>query len=251
MSILDTFDPHSPEILTPSHIAAPVENCPEVFIAAFKEQVLDLIRQNYGAEEIGSVNAAFVRVPVYRFSYHGHILGCYPTLLGGPAAVGVLEELIVMGLQKLLVFGSCGALDKALTAGHIIIPSEACRDEGTSYHYLPPSDYVAIPTASRLKEILDGLGVPNIMGRVWTTDAIYRETADNCRKRREEGCLAVEMECASLAAASRFRGVEFYQFLYAADCLDGAGWDARLLGNMPAEGWEKYLRIALEAAIRL
>ena len=251
MSILDTFDPHSSEIITPSHIAPPVEGCPEIFLAAFKEQVLDLLRQNYGAQEISSMGAGGIRVPVYRFTYRGKTLGCYLTLLGGPASVGLWEEVQAKGGRKLLVFGSCGALDRELAAGHVIVPSEARRDEGTSYHYLPPSDYVKIPTAPKLRGILDGLGVPNVVGRVWTTDAFYRETADNCRKRRQEGCLAVEMECASLAACSQFRGSEFYQFLYAADCLDGADWDARLLGNMPAEGWEKYLRIALEAAVRL
>lgn len=251
MSILDTFDPHSPEILTPAHIAQPVENCPEVFIATFKEQVLDLIRQNYAAEEISSMQAGGIQVPVYRFQYQGKWLGCYHTLLGGPASVGLLEEVRIKGAKKLLLFGSCGALDETLATGHIIIPSEAYRDEGTSYHYLPPSDYVEISTAPKLKAVLDGLGVPNVMGRVWTTDAFYRETADNCRKRREDGCIAVEMECASMAAASRFRGVEFYQFLYAADCVGSTDWDARLLGNMPASGWEKYLRIALETAVRL
>ena len=248
MSILDTFDPHSPEVIRPTKMFQRLDHCPEFFIVPFKTRIIDCLLSQYGAEQICLVHG---NLPVCRFDYRGHILGCYPTQLGGPASVCLMEDLIAKGAKKFLFFGSCGALDENLAAGHLIIPSEAYRDEGTSYHYLPPSDYVAIPTASRLKEILDGLGVPNIMGRVWTTDAIYRETADNCRKRREEGCLAVEMECASLAAASRFRGVEFYQFLYAADCLDGAGWDARLLGNMPAEGWEKYLRIALEAAIRL
>ncbi len=248
MSILDTFDPHSPEVIRPTKMFQRLDHCPEFFIVPFKTRIIDCLQSQYGAEQICLVHG---NLPVCRFDYRGHILGCYPTQLGGPASVCLMEDLIAKGAKKFLFFGSCGALDENLAAGHLIIPSEAYRDEGTSYHYLPPSDYVEIPTAPRLKEILDGLGVPNIMGRVWTTDAIYRETADNCRKRREEGCLAVEMECASLAAASRFRGVEFYQFLYAADCLDGAGWDARLLGNMPAEGWEKYLRIALEAAIRL
>lgn len=251
MSILDAFDSNPESILPPTHIANPVENCPETFVVTFKENVIDLIRQNYGAEEISFMGAGGIRVPVYRFRYAGKWLGCYHTLLGGPASVGLLEEMLVKGAKKILMFGSCGTLDESLSAGHLILPSEAYRDEGTSYHYMPPSDYVEIATAPRLKAILDGLGIPCVMGRVWTTDAFYRETADHCRKRREEGCIAVEMECASMAACSRFRGAEFYQFLYAADCVAETVWEARLLGKMPASGWEKYLRIALEAAIRL
>lgn len=251
MSILDAFDPNSPEIITPAHITQPIENCPEIFIATFKEQVLDLIRENYQAEEISSMQAGGIRVPVYRFQYAGKWLGCYHTLLGGPASVGLLEEMLAKGAKKILLFGSCGTLEESLSAGHIIIPSEAYRDEGTSYHYMPPSDYVEISTASRLKCVLDQLEIPNVVGRVWTTDAFYRETAENRRKRQEDGCLAVDMECASMAACSHFRGAEFYQFLYAADCVGSTDWNPRLLGNMPASGWEKYLRIALEAAIRL
>lgn len=248
MSILDTFDPNSPEIITPSQFTQPMENCPEVFIVPFKSSVIDSLCTQYKAEQLCLIHG---NVPVCRFHYRGHILGSYQTQLGGPFSVCLMEDLIAKGAKKFLFFGSCGALDQTLATNHIVIPSEAYRDEGTSYHYMPPSDYVEIPTALKLKAILDSLEIPNVVGKVWTTDAFFRETAENCRKRREEGCIAVDMECASLAAASRFRGVEFYQFLYAADCIGESDWNPRCLRDMPSSALEKYLRIALEAAIRL
>ncbi len=248
MSILETFDPNSPEIISPSQITQPMENCPEVFIVPFKSRVIDFLRTQYEAEQLCFIHG---NVPVCHFHYRGHILGSYQTQLGGPFSVCLMEDLIAKGAKKFLFFGSCGALDQALAANHIVIPSEAYRDEGTSYHYMPPSNYVEIPTAPKLKAILDSLEIPNVVGRVWTTDAFFRETAENCRKRREEGCIVVDMECASLAAASRFRGVEFYQFLYAADCIGESDWNPRFLRDMPSSALEKYLRIALEVAIQL
>ena len=70
-------------------------------------------------------------------------------------------------------------------------------------------------------------------------------------KRKADGCIAVDMECASVMAVAQFRGAEIYQFIYAEDCLDGATWDRRTLGNVSMSTREKYLRIALEVASRL
>lgn len=142
-------------------------------------------------------------------------------------------------------------LDASLTAGRLIIPTAACRDEGTSYHYLPVGDYVDIPTARWLGEVFDELKLPYVKGRVWTTDALYRETRANAEKHRAEGCVAVDMECASAMAVGQFRGVPVYQFLYAEDSLDGSDWDPRTWGAVPAPDYEKYLRVALETAARL
>ncbi len=61
----------------------------------------------------------------------------------------------------------------------------------------------------------------------------------------------IEMECASVMAASQFRGINTYQFLYAEDSLDSEVWDARTMGNVPHSDLEKYLRVALEVAVRL
>ena len=156
-----------------------------------------------------------------------------------------------MGAKKVLYFGSCGSLDKAITAGHLLVPTAAYRDEGTSYHYAPPSDFIEVRSADRLAVIFDGLSVPYIKTKTWTTDAIYRETQDNMAKRKSEGCSVVEMECASVMAAAQFRGIEAYQFLYAADCLDGEAWDSRILGKMPDDMRERILMIAIETASRL
>ena len=134
-----------------------------------------------------------------------------------------------MGARCLVLFGSCGILNEEKTRGRLIIPDCAVRDEGTSYHYAEPSDEIeADPESVRiLQKIMDNHNIPHIIGKTWTTDALYRETAPAAAERRKEGCLCVEMECASMLAVSRFRRIPFVQFLYGSDSLDSGSWKAK------------------------
>lgn len=250
MSLFDTFDPDSPEIIFAASHHPPLEGFPETIVMTFQDETFRVLEQLCPTEVVAKHHAGR-DIPIYRLNWNGRSIGICQTLLGGPGTAGLLEEALAMGAKKVLLYGSCGVLDSALVAGHFILPTAAYRDEGVSYHYLPVGDYVDIPTAERLGEIFDGLNLPYVKGRVWTTDAFYRETRNNMAKRKADGCVAVDMECASAMAVGRFRGAEVYQFLYAEDSLDGEAWDARTWGAVPASDYEKYLRVALEAAARL
>ena len=89
-------------------------------------------------------------------------------------------------------------------------------------------------------------------GKDWTTDAPYRETRDKVLKRKEQGCVCVDMECSAMSAVAKFRGKELFQFFYAADNLDGAKWDQRSLGNdeLLSEK-EKIIYLALDLALKM
>ena len=85
-----------------------------------------------------------------------------------------------------------------------------------------------------------------------TTDAPYRETRDKVLKRKEQGCICVDMECSAMSAVARFRKKDLFQFFYAADNLDGVKWDKRSLGNDDrlSEN-EMIIYLALELAIKM
>ena len=250
MSLFDTFDPDSPEIIFAASHHPPLEGFPETIVITFQDETFRVLEQLCPTEVVAKHHAGR-DIPIYRLNWNGRSIGICQTLLGGPGTAGLLEEALAMGAKKVLLYGSCGVLDSALVAGHFILPTAAYRDEGVSYHYLPVGDYVDIPTSERLGEIFDGLNLPYVKGRVWTTDAFYRETRNNMAKRKADGCVAVDMECASAMAVGQFRGAEVYQFLYAEDSLDGEAWDSRTMGKVPASDYETYLRVALEAASRL
>ena len=252
MGITESFDNTTEEILKPSFTAKAVEGFPENVIVTFDKKMLDAFMDGYTVEIIGKIHAG-MEIPIYKTVYKDRKIAFYLSGMGGPAAAAILEEIIVKGGKKILLFGSSGSLDKNITDGNIIIPTFAYRDEGTSYHYIPAhaGDYIEVKTAGRLTEIFSSLGVPVITGRTWTTDALYRETYKNKELRKGEGCITVEMECASVMALAEFRNADIYQFLYTADNLDCKEWEPRLLGKMPKDMCEKYIALALEVSVRL
>ena len=102
------------------------------------------------------------------------------------------------------------------------------------YHYIAPSPEIEADAHSIqiLENVLTDCGYSYVKGKTWTSDAIYRETLSAIEERRQEGCIAVEMECASLAACARMRGVLFGQVLFTADSLaDVDAHDIRNWGN--------------------
>ena len=133
--------------------------------------------------------------------------GLIPRTIGGSYAVLVAEQLAACGVRAVVGLASAGRIDPALPLPALVVASRAIRDEGTSYHYLPPTDSVeAWPGAAMiLAEELEPLGLTTRIGTVWTTDAPYRETAEQVDRYRIAGVLAVEMQAASLFAFSASR----------------------------------------------
>ena len=115
-----------------------------------------------------------------------------------------------------------------------------------SYHYAPPADYIEIKNHDRIAEIFRGLDLPYVEGRVWTTDAICRETVGQMTLRKSEGCIAVEMELAGVQAACDFHGLELYDFLATGDVLSGSEYRVEGL-NDANHNLDKFY-IALEIA---
>lgn len=142
---------------------------------------------------------------------------------GGSASATDLELLIASGAKKIVAFGTCGAMDKTIAKNTIILPTGAIREEGVSYHYLEPSREVGQATESIdvMKVVFEANDVDYLAGKAWTTDAVYRETAGKLESFKSIGCLAVDMELASLLAVAKFRGVKFAQFLISDDNIDG------------------------------
>ena len=175
----------------------------------------------------------------------------YKTVLGGPATTMIMEEMISRGVKTFIIFGSCGALIESLKEGEIFIPENAYRDEGTSYHYLPASEFVKVETADKLSKIFDENGVKYLKVNTWTTDALYRETADRVKLMSKNNCSVVEMECACISALAKLRNVNTYQFLYTDDVLGGNEYDARTLIADRTDMLTKCFRIALKVVEKI
>lgn len=95
-----------------------------------------------------------------------------------------------------IVFGTCGVLDREIEDCSILIPNRAVRDEGTSYHYAPAENEIEV-NGNYLRlftDLLDAMNIHYTVGKVWTTDAFYRETVEKVKRRQEQGCRTVGCE---------------------------------------------------------
>lgn len=222
------FDPSPEAFIEPSKIKR-VYDLPEHCVICFFKEVLDKVIVECNAKVV--VKNWWEDGPhnIYEISYRDRRLAFFHPGVGAPLSAGLLEEAIAYGCKKFIACGGCGVLEKDIAVGHLIVVSGAIRDEGVSYHYLPPAR--ELPADQRgINSLIDTLnerGLPYRIGKTWTTDAPYRETANKIRRRREEGCLTVEMESASLIAVAQFRNVIFGQVLYGGDDLSGLEWDSR------------------------
>jgi uridine phosphorylase len=222
------FDDTPDAMIEPSKIIR-ARDLPEHCVICFFREVIDKVIAEHDAKVV--VENAWEDGPhcIYEISYHGQRLAFFHPGVGAPIAAGLLEEAIAFGCRKFIACGGCGVLEKDIAVGHLIVVSSAVRDEGVSYHYLPPAREVIANESgvNALVETLKKHDVPHRVGKTWTTDAPYRETANKIARRREEGCLTVEMESAAFMAVAQFRGVMFGQVLYGGDDLSGAEWDHR------------------------
>ena len=191
-------------------------------------------------------------VRTYLLDYHGQTVVVIMPGIGAALVAGIFEEMIAFGCRKFVCCGAAGVLTPELDRGRVIIPVQALRDEGTSYHYYKPSKFIEMDktVVRKLEAVLKRNDVAYTTGTTWTTDAIYRETRGKVAKRRAEGCITVEMECAALLAVAKFRNVAFGQYLEAWDDVSGDTWDKRHVENK-LELQEKLFWLSVEACLTL
>lgn len=144
---------------------------------------------------------------LYRFEQEGFQFGVLGCVVGASFAVLVAEELFASGCELLLSITSAGQITALRDPPYFVLIEKALRDEGTSYHYLPPSDFCHIneKMLEWFKTNLKSCSPPVEVGSTWTTDAPFRETATAIDACRRMGLLAVEMEAAALYAFAEAR----------------------------------------------
>ena len=242
-----------PAYINPTDLTKPVKHFPDICISTFSSKIIDKFAAMDGVERIANLHTANGSNPIYKIRYGGQDIAFYLSLVGAPACVCGLEEVIAMGARKFVFFGSCGVLDDHKVKDRFIIPTGVVRDEGTSYHYLSPGDEIKpdAKATSILKECLEKCGYPFVTGKIWTTDAIYRETREAICEYKEMGCVGVDMEYSALLAAAKYREVEFAQFFYGADNLDSEKWQPRDLTEYGLSNGEKYMLLAFECGLAM
>lgn len=220
--ITNSYDPKSEAIISPASIFGAQKKICDIAIATFSREIYPAVLERYPNEQIAEISAANRVKPVHLLTLDNDMkVAFYLSEIGSAmAATDVIEINWKTGADRFILSGSAGALDKEATAGKYVIPTAVYRDEGMSYHYAPPSDFISIPKADYLAEFFSKNHLPFVKGKVWTTDAIYMETRELVRQRKADGCIAVEMELAGVQAVCDYLGLELYDFLVTGDVVD-------------------------------
>jgi uridine phosphorylase len=230
------FDPERRSFIEPSDIADPLDVSEHCIICFFRE-VIEKVASEFNARVLIQNRWEDGPHPLYEIEHSGERIAFFHPGVGAPLASGLLEEVIAFGCRKFIAIGGCGVLEKDMEVGKLIVVSSAIREEGVSYHYQAPAREIRAQAnvISEIEKVLDKIQIPYLLGKTWTIDAPYRETRSKINARRDEGCIAVEMEAAGLMAVAKFRDVAFGQILYAGDDLSGEKWDNR--------GWQSSSEI--------
>ena len=245
------FDDDKSAFIQPSNCIQKIDIAERCVLCFFSEAIKKLLAAN-PHKTVAHLRSEGFDYPVYELAYHGEKAALIQAAVGAPLAAGQIEELTALGCRKYIACGGCGVLRKDIAVGHLIIPTAAVRDEGTSYHYVKPSREIMVNECAvqAIEDTMIKQKIPYIKAKTWTTDALYRETPERIKRRKSEGCVAVEMEAAAYIAVSQYNNVKFGQILYAGDNLGGDEWDSRGW-NDRTEIRDLVLRLALDACMKM
>lgn len=213
------YDDNPCAVIMPTHEGLNIQ-LPEKGVFAFLGDCVEAYAHLEKAEKVAEFVSVTKKYPIYVLTYEGEEICLCQAPMGAAASAQILDWLIGYGVKKVIAAGSCGTLEE-IPENVFLVPVKALRDEGTSYHYIPPSRYIEMNQEALLsiKKTFEKWKLSYVECVTWTTDGFYRETQEMVHYRKEEGCTVVEMECAALAACAQFRGICFGQILFTADTL--------------------------------
>lgn len=251
--LCNEFDPERKAVINPEDHFDPIPGFPEICIGIFSDVIVGELVEKYQGKLICELHTCSGNMPVYQLTVGDVEIALMLPFVGGPSAIACIEEVFPRGGKYFVFAGVVGVLRHDIADKHLILPTAAVRDEGLSYHYLPPADQVELApeNVEACRRAMEDLGLPWVEGKTWTTDAFYRETRGKVERRKKQGCVCVEMECASLAAVAKFRGARFMQFFWAGDNLDAPEWEQRGLSSRGATIGDKVFSAAVETGKRL
>lgn len=243
------FDAAQIAVLNPTHDNLGLK-FPKKCVFAFLGTYIDEYAAQYDLKQIANFINATKSFPIYLTEYKDEEIVICQAPVGAAPAVQILDWLIGYGVREIISAGSCGTLTD-FPESIFLIPNKALRDEGTSYHYAPPSRFIDISQQAReaIESTMHEHGLSYQEVTSWSTDGFFRETKEKVACRKKEGCEVVEMECSALAACAEFRGATWGMILYTADSLANVDkYDAR---NWGGDAYAYAMQLCLDAVIKL
>jgi len=187
---------------------------PEVCILDPDGDIEEYVIQKYHAK-LNNAWACY-HTKLFEFEHEGQKIGIIGRAVGASFAVLLAEQLFASGCKLLLSMTSSGQLVQPMEPPYFILIEKSVRDEGTSYHYLAPSQFSFLnkDLKEKLNNAFQDPAIKIFTGSTWTTDAPYRETAESINHYKNIDIHAVEMEAAALYAFSQARNKDVICFAH-------------------------------------
>ena len=243
------YDTNPIAVIMPDHEKIDLK-LPKKAVFAFLRDDVDRYAKEHHAVAAAHFVSATKEYPVYILEVGEQQICLMQAPVGAPAAAQILDWLIAYGVREIISGGSCGVLVD-IPENTFFIPCKALRDEGTSYHYLPPERFVEVSEKARLaiEQTMKNHKLPYMEVVTWSTDGFFRETKEKVAYRKREGCTVVEMECSALAACAVMRGAIWGELLFAADTLaEAEHYDER---NWGGDSAAYALELCIEAVTNI
>lgn len=217
--ILD-FDNNQQAVLEPDFEHLPFKFHSRLLYAFVPKEEIDAFLAKHPHKVLGTFKTISFRPFIYEIEINGEKLTLCQAPLGAPAAVKLLDWNFAYGVKQVLAVGNAGAL-KDLPENAMFVPTKAIRDEGMSFHYMNPGQFVNLKSdfLTRIENTIEELGFNYDEITTWTTDGFFRETPRKVSEFKQLGASTVEMECSAMAACAQFRQKDFAQILFTADTL--------------------------------
>ena len=179
------FDPSRDAIINPERVSKKVD-VPEHCVICFFQEVISKLVQDKLAVRVARQFTEIGAHPVYKIANKGKPFALFHPGVTAPMCAALLEEVIARGCKKFIVCGSAGVLDSSIAMGKLIVPDAAIRDEGTSYHYIPPAREISAnaEAVAAIEATLKARNIDYLRAKTWTTDGIFRETPDKIKMRK-------------------------------------------------------------------
>ena len=184
----------------------------------------------------------------YTGEYEGKPVSVQATGMGCPSAAIVIEELVQIGVKKLMRVGTCGGLQPDHALGDLIVALGAIPQDGTVHTYVrephcPTADWELVHAAVHVaKEI----GQPLHVGPIVSSDVFYNPDDGQYERWSRRGVLAVEMEAAVLFTLGALRGVQAGCLLTVSDIVV-EGEFTRISDEELRAAVDRMTRVALAA----
>lgn len=227
------FDQNKHAVIEPDHDHEPFHFHSRLLYAFAPKEEIDSFLDRHLHRTMGMFDSVSFSPKIYEVEMGGELFTLCQAPLGAPAATQLLDWLISYGVKEILAVGTAGALVD-LPENAMFLPTRAIRDEGTSFHYMEPGQFIDLNTQfiKKVEAQLDKLDLEYDEITTWTTDGFFRETPKKVAYFRQLGASVVEMECAGMVACAQFRKVDFAQLLFTADSLaDMDNYDERDWGS--------------------